>query len=87
MANSNLSKVPDLLMKGEASFAILWYHCTIAYLRQALVSVGFADLGKERMRGNGHMFSLEQNYAAVADRVLGWHQLIILRGRLMMRAM
>jgi pimeloyl-ACP methyl ester carboxylesterase len=68
----NLSKVPVLLVTGEASFHARWDYCTVNYLRQAGVNVEFADLGKEGIHGNGHMLFMEKNNIEIAERVNRW---------------
>jgi uncharacterized protein (UPF0262 family) len=61
-----------LVVTGEASFHAPYDYCTVKYLRQAGVSVEHADLGREGIHGNGHMFFLEKNSAKIAARVLSW---------------
>jgi pimeloyl-ACP methyl ester carboxylesterase len=67
-----LSRVPVLVVTGEASFHAPYDYCTIKYLRQAGVSVEHADLGAEGIHGNGHMFFLEKNSDEIAARALKW---------------
>ena len=68
----NLSKIPVLLVTGEASFHAPWDYCTVNFLRQAGVKVEFADLGKEGIHGNGHMLFMEKNNIEIAERVNRW---------------
>ena len=70
----NLSKIPELVVTGEASFHAPYDYCTVKYLRQVGVDVEYADLGKEGIHGNGHMFFMEKNNIEIADRVYDWLQ-------------
>jgi hypothetical protein len=69
---TNLAKIPELVVTGEASFHAPYDYCTVKYLRQVGVDVEFADLGKEGIHGNGHMFFMEKNNLEIADRVNEW---------------
>jgi hypothetical protein len=69
---TNLAKIPELVVTGEASFHAPYDYCTVKYLQQAGVEVEFADLGKEGIKGNGHMFFMERNSLVIAERVWGW---------------
>jgi pimeloyl-ACP methyl ester carboxylesterase len=67
----NLQRIPVLVMQAEASYHAAYDHCTVAYLRQAHVSVRFIRLADVGIKGNGHMLMLEKNnldIAAVAER-------------------
>jgi len=69
----NLQRIPVLVMQAEASYHATYDQCTVAYLRQARVSVRFVRLADVGIKGNGHMLMLEKNnldIAAVADRWL-----------------
>ncbi|KAF2994255.1 hypothetical protein E8E13_001526 [Curvularia kusanoi] len=68
----NLAKIPQLVVTGEASFHAPYDHCTVKYLEQVGVEVDYADLGKEGIHGNGHMFFMEKNNMEIADRVYTW---------------
>jgi pimeloyl-ACP methyl ester carboxylesterase len=68
----NLSKIPQLVMTGEASSHRPYEYCTVDYLRQAGVEVEFVQLGAEGIKGNGHMMFMEKNNIVVARRVLKW---------------
>jgi pimeloyl-ACP methyl ester carboxylesterase len=68
----NLSKVPMLLVTGEASYHRPYEYCTVDYLRQAGVTVEHVQLGKEGIKGNGHMMFLEKNNMEIAQRILKW---------------
>ncbi|KAF2737780.1 alpha/beta-hydrolase, partial [Polyplosphaeria fusca] len=69
---TNLAKIPELVVTGEASFHAPYDYCTVKYLEQVGVDVEYADLGKEGIRGNGHMFFMEKNNLVIADRVYQW---------------
>lgn len=69
---TNLGKIPELIVTGEASFHAPIDYCTVKFLEQAGVDVEFADLGKEGIHGNGHMFFMEKNNLEIADRVYQW---------------
>jgi hypothetical protein len=69
---TNLSKIPELVVTGEASFHAPYDYCTVRYLEQVGVDVEYADLGKEGILGNGHMFFMEKNNLEIADRVYQW---------------
>ncbi|KAJ3537178.1 hypothetical protein NM208_g6423 [Fusarium decemcellulare] len=69
---TNLGKIPELVVTGEASFHAPYDYCTVKYLEQAGVDVEYADLGKEGIHGNGHMFFMEKNNLEIADRVYQW---------------
>lgn len=69
---TNLAKIPELVVTGEASFHAPYDYCTVKYLRQVGVDVEFADLGKDGIHGNGHMFFMEKNNIEIADRVYKW---------------
>lgn len=69
---TNLGKIPELVVTGEASFHAPYDYCTVRYLQQVGVDVEYADLGKEGIHGNGHMFFMEKNNLEIADRVYQW---------------
>lgn len=69
---TNLAKIPELVVTGEASFHAPYDYCTVKYLKQVGVDVEYADLGKESIHGNGHMFFMEKNNIEIADRVYQW---------------
>ena len=69
---TNLSKIPELVVTGEASFHAPYDYCTVKYLKQVGVDVEYADLGKEGIHGNGHMFFMEKNNLKIARRVHRW---------------
>ena len=71
---SNLGKIPELVVIGEASFNAPYAYCTVKYLKQVGVDVEYADLGKEGIYGNGHLFFMEKNNLEIADRVYQWLQ-------------
>lgn len=69
---TNLAKVPELVVSGEASYQAPYTYCTIKYLKQVGVEVEWADLGTEGIHGNGHFLFMEKNNMEIADRVYGW---------------
>jgi len=68
----NLGKIPELVVTGEASLHAPYDYCTVKYLQQVGVDVEHADLGKEGIHGNGHMFFMEKNNIEIANRVYQW---------------
>jgi pimeloyl-ACP methyl ester carboxylesterase len=68
----NLVDVPVLVVTTEASYHAPYDYCTVEYLKQAGVQVEHADLAREGIRGNGHMFFLEKNNIEIAESVLKW---------------
>lgn len=68
----NIAKAPVLIVHGEASFHAPFEHCTVKYLKQAGVDAAWLDLGKEGVKGNGHMMMLEKNSDAVAAKIGEW---------------
>lgn len=68
----NIAKIPHLVVSGESSFHAPYEYCTVKYLEQVGVNVEFADLGKEGIHGNGHMFFMEKNNLVIAERVYKW---------------
>ncbi|KAF5125116.1 putative secreted lipase [Metarhizium anisopliae] len=71
---TNLGRIPQLVVTGEASFHAPYDYCTVKYLEQVGVEVEHADLGEEGIHGNGHMFFMEKNNLEIADRVYQWLQ-------------
>lgn len=69
---TNLANIPELVVTGEASFHAPYDYCTVRYLQQVGVDVEYADLGKEGIQGNGHMFFMEQNNIEIAERIYQW---------------
>ncbi|HEX5281228.1 MAG TPA: alpha/beta hydrolase [Micropepsaceae bacterium] len=68
----NLSRMPMLIVNGEASFHAPFEHCTVKYLRQAGVHPDWIDLGKAGIHGNGHMMMLEKNNLEIAAAIDRW---------------
>ena len=68
----NLSKIPVILVTGEASYHAPYDYCTIKFLEQAQVSVNWLDLGSKGLHGNGHFPFLEKNNLQVAALVQQW---------------
>jgi pimeloyl-ACP methyl ester carboxylesterase len=70
----NISKVPVLVVVGEASIHATWDHCVVNYMRQAGVKVNFTQLGEIGIHGNGHFPFLEKNNLQVAAIIDSWLQ-------------
>lgn len=68
----NLSKVPVILITGEASYHAPYDYCTIKFFQQTGVNVTWLDLGSEGLHGNGHFPFLEKNNLDIAALVLEW---------------
>ncbi|KAI9838416.1 MAG: hypothetical protein M1837_002499 [Sclerophora amabilis] len=68
----NVSKVPALVVVGEASIHATWDHCVVRYMRQVGISTDFLVLAKEGILGNGHFFYLEKNNLEIAAIVERW---------------
>src|SRR5207244_11995243 len=62
----NLTKVPVLIVTGEASYHAPYDHCTVKYLQQAGVQPTWIKLADVGIHGNGHMLMLEKNNAQIA---------------------
>ncbi len=69
---THLRSVPVLVVQGEASYHAPYDHNTVAYLRQAGVSVDFIRLAEQGIHGNGHMLMLEKNNGEIATVVTDW---------------
>lgn len=69
---TNLARIPELVVTGEASFHAPYDYCNVKYLKQVGVDVEYADLGTEGIHGNGHMLFMEKNNIEIADRVYRW---------------
>ena len=69
---AKISKVPVLIVTGEASFHAPWEHCTVEFLRQAGVKTDWLELGQAGIGGNGHFPFIEKNNLVVAKAVEGW---------------
>jgi pimeloyl-ACP methyl ester carboxylesterase len=68
----NLTKIPVLIVAGEASYHAAFDHCTAAYLAQAGVPVTYLPLQDIGIRGNGHMMMLEKNSDEIAGVLVDW---------------
>ena len=69
---ANLSKVPVLLINGEASFHAPFEYCTYGFLKQAGVNAEWLDLGAKGIKGNGHFLFMEKNSLRIAAEVQKW---------------
>ena len=68
----NLSKIPVILVTGEASYHAPYDYCTINFFKQTGVPITWLDLGSEGLHGNGHFPFMEDNNLDVAALVLKW---------------
>jgi pimeloyl-ACP methyl ester carboxylesterase len=68
----NLTRVPILILTGEASYHAPYDHCTVKYLQQAGIHPTWIKLGEVGIHGNGHMMMLEKNNAAIATVMSNW---------------
>lgn len=68
----NLTKIPTVVVVGEASFHAVFDHCTAAWLNQAGVHADLLKLSDHGIHGNGHMMMLEKNNLEIADLLDTW---------------
>jgi pimeloyl-ACP methyl ester carboxylesterase len=73
----NVSKVPVLVVTGEASYHADYDGMTVGYLERSGVDVTHLKLAKIGIRGNGHMMMVEANSFEIASALLDW---LVLRG-------
>lgn len=66
----NLTKVPAVLVTGEASFRATMDDCTGAFLAQAGAKPDRLALAEHGIHGIGHIVMLEMNNRAVADAII-----------------
>ncbi|KAK4201759.1 Alpha/beta hydrolase fold-1 [Triangularia verruculosa] len=67
----NLQQIPQCVVTAGASHHGGYDYATVAFLRQAGVSVTHLNLGKDfGIGGNGHMLMLEQNSIEIADQMI-----------------
>jgi pimeloyl-ACP methyl ester carboxylesterase len=69
---ANLSRIPVVILTGEASYHAPFDHCTARYLEQAGVPTTFIRLADRGIRGNGHMMMLERNNLEIAALIGAW---------------
>lgn len=69
---ANLSRIPVVILTGEASYHAPFDHCTARYLEQAGVPTTFIRLSDRGIRGNGHMMMLERNNLEIAALIDAW---------------
>jgi pimeloyl-ACP methyl ester carboxylesterase len=77
----NLSRIPIVIIVGEASYHAAYDHCTAAYLEQAGARNTLIRLADVGVRGNGHMMMIEKNNAAIAGVIAQWLDRLRLRER------
>ena len=68
----NLSKVPVLLITGEASYHAPYDYCTAGYLTQVGVHVHWFELRSLGLHGNGHFLFMEKNNLEIVTLVEEW---------------
>ena len=68
----NLSRIPVLLVTGEASRHVTFDRATVEYLRQATVDVTHLELAEHGVLGNGHLMMLEKNNLEIAGMLVEW---------------
>ncbi|KAH6621825.1 Alpha/beta hydrolase family-domain-containing protein [Boeremia exigua] len=69
----NLAPLPILTVTAEASYHAPYDYCTVEFLKQAgCKKASHLELGKEGIRGNGHMMFMERNSEKVWKRVQKW---------------
>ena len=68
----NLSRVPVVLVTGEASFHAPYDYCTVEFLKETDVKVEWLNLGEMGLKGNGHFLFLEKNSDEIAGLVEEW---------------
>jgi pimeloyl-ACP methyl ester carboxylesterase len=67
-----LNHIPLLVVTSEASYHAPYDDCTVAYLRQAGVTLDDVHLPDRGIHGNAHMMMLEKNNGAIAAVFAGW---------------
>jgi pimeloyl-ACP methyl ester carboxylesterase len=68
----NLTKLPILIVTGEASYHAPYDHCTVKYLQQTGVRPTWIKLVDVGIHGNGHMMMLEKNNMEIAGVISHW---------------
>ena len=68
----SLTRIPIVIIAGEASYHAAYDHCTAAYLEQAGAHPTFIRLADQGVRGNGHMMMIEKNNTAIAGVIAQW---------------
>lgn len=69
---ANISRVPVLIVTGEASFHAPFEQCIVDFLRQAGVRTTWLELGRAGIEGHGHFLFIENDNLAIAKRVEKW---------------
>ncbi len=67
-----LDQIPMLVITSEASYHAPYDDCTVAYLRQAGVTVQQIHLADVDIHGDAHMMMIEKNNAAIAGVMADW---------------
>ncbi|KAK1974741.1 Alpha/Beta hydrolase protein [Colletotrichum cereale] len=68
----NISRVPYLMITGEASVHITYDHCIVDYLKQVGAKPEWIKLADRGILGNGHFMHIESNNGDIARLVLNW---------------
>ena len=71
---ANLSKVPHLVVTGEASFHAMYDYCTVDFLQQGGAKVDYLNLSSYGIHGNAHFLFMELNNLDIAAMIEGWIQ-------------
>ena len=68
----NLADTPILLITAEASYHTTYDHQTVAFLRDAGITVDHYELADHGIHGNGHLLTLERNRNQIASLIERW---------------
>jgi pimeloyl-ACP methyl ester carboxylesterase len=68
----NLTRIPVLLVSGEAGYHRVFDECAARWLLQAGVSTDYVELEKVGLAGNGHQMMMEKNSDAIAAFLASW---------------
>ena len=68
----NLLNIPAVLVTSEASYHVPYDPGTVAFLRQAGVTLDHIELPKIGIKGNAHFMMMEKNNREVLQPVLDW---------------
>ncbi|KAJ6508556.1 Alpha/Beta hydrolase protein [Mycena sanguinolenta] len=66
----NLVNIPVLMVTSEAGYHAQYDNCTVAFLRQAGVSIDHISLSDVGIHGNAHLFFMEENGLQIVDTVV-----------------
>ncbi len=68
----HLKNIPAAVITSEASYHTAYDDGTVAFLRQAGVSVDHIKIAERGIRGNAHFMMMEKNNRAVLQPILEW---------------